>query len=129
MRQERTRITEAGGEAAAVVMGSPQGAGEFCRARDVPFRCYADPDRTAYRAFGLANAPPTKWLSPKVLARGASLFRKGVSVGLPHPGQDVRQLQGAFVVARGGTVRLAHYAADASDNPSMEVVLGALGAA
>lgn len=113
----------------AVLQGGPHGAGEFCRQREVPFRCLADPDRGAYRAFGLQIGGPGKWASPRVLVRGAKLFRKGVAAGLPHPGQDVRQLPGTFVIGRGGIVRLAHYNEDASDNPPIELLLGALGAA
>jgi peroxiredoxin len=110
-------------------MGSPAAAGEFCRERAVPFSCYADPDRSAYRAFALSIAGPARWASPRVLARGARLFRKGIAAGLPHPGQDIRQMPGTFVIARGGTIRLAYYNTDASDNPPVEKILGALGAA
>lgn len=109
-------------------MGSAASASGFCRDRDVPFSCYADPDRSAYLAFGLTNAPPTRWANPRTIVRGAGLFRRGISSGLPHPGQDIRQMPGTFVVARGGTVRYAHYNADASDNAPIEALLGALGA-
>ncbi len=120
---------EAGADVAGVLMGSPASVGDFCRERGTSFACYADPDRAAYRAFGLAAGPPTRWLlNPNIVRQGARLLRRGVAVGLPHTGQDVRQMPGTFVVARGGTVRLAHYGADAADNPDMEVILGALGA-
>lgn len=110
-------------------MGSPHSAGAFCRDRSAPFECYADPDRSAYSAFGLGTAGLRKWaLNARVLRRGLGLTRKGVATGLPHPGQDIRQMPGTFVVSRGGTIRLAHYNSDASDNPPIDVVLGALGA-
>lgn len=120
---------EAGAEVAPVLMGTPSSVGDFCRDRGTPFPCYADPDRAAYRAFGLAAGSPRRWLlNPSVVRKGARLLRKGVAVGLPHTGQDVRQMPGTFVVARGGTVRLAHYGEDAADNPDIRTILGAVGA-
>lgn len=109
-------------------MGSPRQVGAFCAERRVPFDCLADPDRSAYRAFGLASAGPGRWLlNPRVIGGSLRLFRRGIAGGLPHPGQDVRQMPGTFVVAAGGTVRLAHYNTDSSDNAPVEAVLGALG--
>lgn len=109
-------------------MGPPGGVGDYCRQREVPFTCLADPDRSGYRAFGLEAAGPGRWASPKVVWGGVKLFRKGVASGLPHTGQDIRQMPGTFVVAPGGRVLLAHYHADASDNPHVDALLGALGA-
>lgn len=110
-------------------MGPPAGAGAFCADRGLPFACYADPDRAAYRAFALGPGTVRQWgLNGRVLGRGLRLFRRGVGAGLPHPGQDIRQMPGTFVVGRGGIVRLAHYHADASDNPPIGMILGALGA-
>jgi peroxiredoxin len=128
LRQEHARITEAGATTAAVFMGPPPGVGRYCRDREIPFACLADPDREAYRAFGVGLGGAREIIGPRVLTRGLKLFRRGVATGLPHPGQDFRQLGATLVIARGGTIRLAHYNRDASDNAPMEAVLGALGA-
>lgn len=130
MREEHPRFDDAGARLATVFMGPPPSVGDFCRDRDVPFDCFADPDRSGYRAFGLARGSPRQWLVGGGVIKGtARLLRKGVAAGLPDTGQDVRQLPGTFVVARGGTVRLAHYNRDSSDDPPVELLLGALGAA
>lgn len=129
MREEQPRFADAGARLAGVFMGSPQSVGDFCREREVPFDCLADPDRAGYRAFGIARGSPRQWLVGGSVIRGAArLLRRGVAAGLPHPGQDVRQLPGTFVVARGGSVRLAHYNRDSADDPPAELLLGALGA-
>ena len=128
LRREHPRVEEAGARTVAVFQGPPANVGGFCRDRLVPFDCLADPDRSAYTAFGLATAGVTTWLSPRTVVKGAALFRRGLTTGLPHTGQDVRQMPGTFVIERGGRVRLSHYNRDPSDNPSIDVLLGALGA-
>lgn len=128
MRDEHSRITPAAASIVAVVMGSPAGADEFCIQRALPFRCLADPDKSAYRAFAVPEAGPGRWMiDPRMARRFVSAVRRGVGVGLPRAGQDVRQMPATFVISRGGTVRLAHYADHAADYPPMKAVLGALG--
>lgn len=130
MREEHPRFADAGARVAAVFMGPPPSVGDFCTEREVPFGCFADPDRSGYRAFGLDRGSPRDWLVGGGVIKGtARLLRKGVAAGLPHTGQDVRQMPGTFVVARGGIVRLAHYNRDSADDPPVELLLGALGAA
>ena len=128
LRQEHPRLREAGARTVGVFQGPPVNVGGYCADRAVPFDCLADPDRSAYADFGLEQAGVGTWLSPATVVKGIKLFRKGLTTGLPHSGQDVRQLPGTFVVERGGRVRLAHYNRDPADNPSVQVLLGALGA-
>lgn len=127
LRLEQARLLEARADVALVSMGSPAAVGRWQRERDLPFACFADPERIAYRAFGLAIGGPVAWIGPRVVARGLALHRRGIGAGLPHPGQDVRQLGGSFVVARGGRIRLAHYARDATDTTDVDALLGTLG--
>ena len=111
-----------------VFQGPPPSVGDHCSSRDVPFDCLADPGREAYDAFQLGRAGVTTWLNPNTVVKGIKLFRHGLTTGLPHAGQDVRQMPGTFVIQRGGRVRLAHYNRDPADNPSLDVILAALGA-
>jgi peroxiredoxin len=122
-------MVEAGASVAGIMMGSPSLVAGFCQEREAPFRCLADPDRSAYKAFSLPTAGPAKWMGAGMGIKALKLFRKGIAIGLPSEGQDVRQMPGTFVMARGGRIRLAHYNSDASDNPEIDVILGALGAA
>jgi len=127
LRREHPRVHEARATVAAVFMGTPRAVDRWCGERDLPFPCYADPDRSAYRSFGLSNGTAWTWIGPRVVGGGVRLFRRGIAAGLPHPGQDVRQLAGTFVIARGGRVRFVHYARDAADVPDIDAILGALG--
>ncbi|HVL81741.1 MAG TPA: peroxiredoxin-like family protein, partial [Actinomycetota bacterium] len=108
--------------------GSPGNVGNHCRERSVPFECLSDAGGEGYDAFGLERSGVTTWLSPATVVKGLKLYRRGLTTGLPHTGQDVRQMPGTFVVSKGGRVRLAHYNRDPADNPSLDVLLGALGA-
>ena len=128
LRQENPRVVEAGARVVGVFQGPPDNVGGYCRERDVPFDCLSDTDGVGYRAFGLEQAGVRTWLSPGTVVKGIKLYRHGLTTGLPHPGQDVRQMPGTFVISKGGRVRFAHYNRDPADNPSVEVVLGALGA-
>lgn len=118
-----------GADVVAVVMGSASQAARFAGERELPYRCVADPDRSAFAAFGLTTAGLRSWLANRnVVVGGLRLFRRGVGAGLPHPGQDIRQMPGTFVVSASGVVRYAHYSADAADIAPVDAVLGVLGA-
>lgn len=109
-------------------MGSPDSVRQFCEERAVPFECLADPDRSAYRAFALTSGGARKLLNPNTVIKGVKLYAKGMTTGLPHAGQDIRQMPGTFVVSPGGRIRFAHYNSDAADNAPIRNILGALGA-
>lgn len=126
LRQENARIVEAGAQSVVVFMGQPGNVADYCAQRNMPFVCLADPDRSAYRAYDL----PTRIIPMNVgaVAKGVRLFAKGLTTGLPHPGQDIRQMGGSFVIEKGGRLRLSHVSRDPSSLPSIAVILGALGA-
>lgn len=129
LREEHARLAEAGGFAAAVFMGSVRQVSVYAESRPAGIACYADPDRRAFDAFGLGAAGPSHWLlHPRVLVGAVRLAARGIAVGLPHPGQDVRQTAGAFAVSAGGRIRVAHYPEHAADLPRMPVLLEAIGA-
>lgn len=94
----------------------------FCRKRNVPFDCLGDPDRAAYHAVGLERGSPREYLGPQLVTGYVRAARKGAFGGSPKGG-DVAQRPGIFVVAQDGTVALAHYNKDSSDNLSMEELL------
>jgi alkyl hydroperoxide reductase subunit AhpC len=115
---------QAAGLAVAVVgMGTPEQTAAFVREVRAPFPILADPDRAAYRAYGLVEAGAGQILS---LATGKAVVgalvrgnRGGSPVG------DVRQLGGAFVVGRDGTVRWAKPSAFVGDHASPEELIAA----
>jgi hypothetical protein len=89
-----------------------------------PFPVVSDPDRAAYRAFGLESAGWGRLLRPRVWRRYASLMLRGYR--LRGSREDVHQLGGDFVVGRDRRLVYAHRSADPADRPSAEELVNAL---
>ncbi len=90
----------------------------------VPIVC--DPQRVAYRAFGLER---TSWLTffrPKVLWGYFRGMFRGYGVKKPYAGEDVLQLGGDFVLNRGGRVVFAYASANPVDRPPLTAIFGVL---
>ena len=70
---------------------------------NVPYPVLVDPDRSAYRAWGLGRGSLlTVWGDPGVWRQYASEIARGAR--LRRPGSDTLQLGGDFVIDRAGTV-------------------------
>lgn len=125
--REYGRFTENGVEVIGVFQGPVKAVAGWADERGLPFTCVADPDRSAFRAWGLEQAGWLTVAGPKVLLKGAALFRHGLTSGLPHSGQDIKQLGGSFVIGSDNRIRWSWYSKDPSDNPPVELVLQASG--
>lgn len=124
MRNDYQLFQQAGGGVAVVTQGTVAQTAEFRRRHELPFACLADPDRNAYRAFGLERGSLGQIAGPKIWLRSMrALFRGGAGA----PQGDVRQMPGAFVVDRLGIVRLAHYSGDSGDMPPNRQVVACIG--
>jgi len=91
----------------------------------LPFVIALDPERSAYRSFGLRRASPLRiYTHPDVVLfyAKALLHRRVPDL---HRGQDRRQLGGDFVLNRDGILVLAH----AERGPEDRVPIGAILAA
>ncbi len=91
---------------------------------NLPFPLLSDPERSAYRAYGLSRGsfwtifgPKIVWTYVKLMARGR-LFR-GIQA-------DPYQLGGDFVVDGQGILRFAYRSADPADRPSADRLLEAV---
>ncbi len=100
-----------------ITVGKPEDVAHFCRSRHLSeaFVCLSDPDKAAYRAFGLSRGTASELLSAHVMARGLQSVLHGHLAGLPKG--DPFQMPGTFIVDQSGIVRYAHRHKDASDNP------------
>ncbi len=100
-----------------ITVGKPEDVAQFCESRHLPesFLCLSDPDKAAYRAFGLSRGTASELLSAHVMARGLQSVLHGHLAGLPKG--DPFQMPGTFIVDQSGIVRYAHRHKDASDNP------------
>lgn len=100
--RHQRRLADAGATAAFVVHDRPELVRDVLLAGvDCPFPVAVDPDRTAYRAWGLRRAPWVRvWLDPGVWRQYGRLLAAGERVrGL---GRDPLQLGGDFVIDRRG---------------------------
>ena len=85
-----------------------------------PFTLLLDPERTAYRAYGLEHSLPRSW-GMKVWFRYAQLLLAGRQWrGIQG---DSGQLGGDFIVDPPGIIRLAYRSHNPTDRPPMSQLL------
>jgi peroxiredoxin len=88
-----------------------------------PFPVLLDPDREAYRAYGLERSLLRSW-NLKTIKRYAQLLTKGRRWrGIQG---DSAQLGGDFIVDKSGVVRLAYPSHDPTDRPPVADLLDIL---
>ncbi|GAB4415493.1 MAG: hypothetical protein Kow002_00650 [Anaerolineales bacterium] len=115
---------------AIVTQGTPESAKAFCEERAPGQLCLADPERKAYRAYGLERANLWQtFLSWNVWRSNRRLKKeRGWNTELPPEGQDAMQMAGTFVIATDGRIRMPYYYDDIADHPPVDLLLhGVLG--
>jgi peroxiredoxin len=122
------QLVEKGLVLALVTHATPAETKEFCARRAPGIRCLADPDRVAYRAYGLGRG--TLWqtlLSPNIWRSNRRLEQtKGYKPETPPPGQDAFQMSGTFIIGTDGRIRLPYYYEDIADHPPVDLLLHGL---
>ncbi len=110
---------------AIVTQGTPEQAMDFCKQRAPGLLCLADPERKAYKAYGLERASLWQtFLSLKVWLSNRRLKRaRGWNVEWPPKGQDAMQMAGTFVIGTDGRIRLPYYYDDIADHPPVDLLL------
>jgi len=110
---------------ALVTQGTPDTAKIFCEERAPGQLCLADPERNAYRAYGLERA--TIWQTflswPVWLSNMRLKKERGWNTDLPPAGQDAMQLAGTFVIGMDGRIRLPYYYDNIADHPPVDLLL------
>ena len=124
-------LTEKGLLLAIISHASAESAKSFCEQRAPSATCLADPDRSAYRAYGLYRG--TFWqtlLSPRIWLSNRRLARtKRYKPEIPPDGQDAYQMSGTFIIGMDGRIRLPYYYEDIADHPPTDLLLhGIMGA-
>jgi hypothetical protein len=89
-----------------------------------PFPVVTDPQRAAYRAFGLESAPWRRLLRPRVIWRYLALMVQGFRVRASD--EDVHQLGGDFVLDRQRRIVFEHRSTDPADRPAVPELIAAL---
>ena len=123
MRDDHERFLRAGGQVALVGMGSVEQTAAFQQSQRLPFRCLADPEKIAYRAYGLRQGTLGQIAGPRMWLRGLKAALRG-GVGIPVG--DVWQMPGTFIIDREGMIRFAHYSTSTVEWPSNNELIGVL---
>ena len=106
-----------------VSFGSIVGAQAWLEETGAPFTFLLDPDRAAYRAYGLEHSVARAW-GLKVWGRYAQLMLAGRKWrGIQG---DSGQLGGDFIVDTDGVIRWAYRSHDPTDRPPIHQLLTTL---
>jgi len=126
LSREEYRFLESGGNVVLIGHGDRTAAVEFRQVKRVPFPLLLDPDRGAYRAYGLIRGRLTQVFGPSTALPflRANLREETRQRGLQ--GGDLMQMPGTFVVDSRGVVRFAHRNRHVADSPRHGEILDVL---
>ena len=123
VRNDYQRFQDAGGDVAVITMGSVEQTAAFRDRNRLPFICLADPERIAYRAYGVPHGTVLQVAGPAVWAGG---LKATVRAGIAKPVGDVLQLHGSFIVDKQGVIRYIHWPKHSADQPTNGELIGQL---
>jgi peroxiredoxin len=125
LEQLNPELTEKGLSLVVVTQGKPEETKAFCGERIPGVTCLSDPERKAYRAYGLGRGKLRQTvLSWRVMRSNSRLSKsKGWKPELPPEGQDSFQMSGLFIIGPDGRIRLPYYYEDIADHPPIELLL------
>jgi AhpC/TSA antioxidant enzyme len=112
-----------------ISQGKPQVLAHFEKRNGFLFPVLGDPDRVAYKAFGLERVRWWTFLFPWVLWGYLVRILTGTLPKMPYQSEDVTQLGGDFLLDQTGKVLWSFRSADPSRRPSVDEMLKAVNAA
>ncbi len=124
MRSRYNEIQSMDAEVIIISFGTDVWVKEWLKQVQVPFPLLLDPERRAYRAYGLERSMVRAWGLKngwhylKAVLGGQRLYRLR--------GDDTAQMGGDFIVDSGGILRFTHPSHDPTDRPSAGELLQAL---
>ncbi len=123
--RQRQRDLEEAGAALLVVSAEPAARiSPVARREGWTGPVLGDPDRIAYRAFGLGRLPWRRVITARTFRMYLGFFLRG---RLPRrAGRDVMQQGGDFILDGEGIVRFAHAGQSSDDRPPVEDLLRCL---
>lgn len=120
----KERIEAAGMNIAVVAQGNPASTALFASQYGPGLLFLSDPQRSAYRAYGLERGSLFQtFLNPRVLAAVSRSTRKGYKVEPPPAGQDAMQMSGTFIISQEGLIELPYYYDHIADHPPLDLLL------
>ncbi len=123
----RDRLDEFGQHTSVVLVTFTDAAelARYATEHDLPFPVLADPERDAYRAFGLGRGSVARVWGWRALRRYAVIFREDGFTGLRRPTEDTLQLGGDFVVDPAGILTYGFWGDGPDDRPTVDALLTA----
>lgn len=121
IERHRDRYADAGVAVALVGCGSLEEAAAFRDKLELTTAIYNDPERAAYRAYGVGTTTSGTILNPRVVAGGIRSLAKGYAPR--RSSGDPLQLQGQFLIDREGIVRSVSRPRLMSDIPPATALL------
>jgi len=124
LRRRQRDFDRLGAAVLVVSFEAPRQAARMARTLGLPYPVLSDPERRAYRAFGLRRGERGRvwgW-------RTAGAYLRGLARGtLPRrPHGDTGQLGGDFVIDREGAIVFAFRGETPADRPSVDALLDAV---
>ena len=117
----RHEFRSAGIDVVFVGCGTVDEAWDFRESLGLSSPVYNDPDRDAYRAYGLGEASTSSMFNPRVIGGGVRAAVKGHLPG--RSSGNPLQLQGQFLIDRQGIIRAAARPTLMSEIPSADALL------
>jgi peroxiredoxin len=126
LREAERSFLEAGANVVLIGHGDRRAAEEFRNVKLVPFTFLLDPDRAAYRAYGLARGALMQVFGPSTALPFLTANLRSETRQRGLKGGDLMQMPGTFVVDRDGVVRFAHRNRHVADSPRNQDILESL---
>jgi peroxiredoxin len=112
LRERKGSCDQVGLRVYPIGQGTPEELRKFLEGRDLPFEVLTDPERTAFRAYGLERGSAGQIFSREVVVEGFKAATEGHVMS--RVVGDVMQLPGSFVI-EDGTIVFAHRGQLSSD--------------
>lgn len=126
MDAARDEFAARGCSVLVVVQARPEFLAHYLARRSYGVAFASDPDRIAYRAFGLERTPFRTFLRPRVLLGYLTGMLRGYAPRKPYRGEDVFQLGGDFLLDQPGRIVFAYRSWNPTDRPAVSRLLAAL---
>ena len=124
----RDRLEDFGADTttALVTFTDPKRLVDYGEAHRFGFPILRDPERAAYRAFGLGRGSVRRVWGLRAARRYLEVIRSDGVGGVRLPAEDPLQLGGDFVIAPDGTVTFAFRSEGPDDRPSVDELVAAV---
>jgi peroxiredoxin len=109
-----------------VMFTDPKTLQPYQSKHDLPFQVLSDPERVAYRSFGLGRGSVLRIWGLRAARRYLQIMRVSGLRGLAAPTEDTLQLGGDFVVSADGTLTYAFWGEGPDDRPTVDELVQTL---